>query len=106
MCLLNIFKVLIDFWNPGIDLLQASQFDLCRSRGNESDILRRDIIVSKPSGMKMRNCFEDLDYDIHYLLFSVDFSSTNLADDVKSFQAFHRDVHMLIIFIELIVLLD
>ena len=106
MCLLNIFKVLINFLNPGIDLLQASQFDLCRPRGNESDILRRDIIVSKPSGMKVRNGFEDLDYDIHNLLFSVHFSSTNLGYDVKSFKTFHRDVHMLIILIKLIVLLD
>ena len=106
MGLLNIFKVFIDFWNPGIDLFQSSQFYLCRSRGNESDILRRDIIVSKPSGMNMRNGFEDLDYDIHNLLFSVHFSSTNLADNVESFKAFHWDVYVLVILIEFIVLLD
>jgi len=62
--------------------------------------------VSKPSGMKVRNGFEDLDYDIRYLLFSVHFSSTNLGNNVKTFKAFHRDVHILIILIELIVLLD
>ncbi len=45
--------------------------------------------MSKPSGMKVRNGFEDLDYDIHDLLFSVHFSSTNLAGNVKSFKAFH-----------------
>ena len=56
--------------------------------------------------MKVRNGFEDLDYDIRYLLFSVHFSSTNLANNVKTFKAFHRDVHILIILIELIVLLD
>ena len=62
--------------------------------------------MSKPSGMKVRNGFEDLDYDIRYLLFSVHFSRTNLANNVKTFKAFHRDVHILIILIELIVLLD
>lgn len=95
-----------DFWNSGIYILQSSQFYLSWSRGNESDILRTDIIVSKPSGVKVWNSFEDLDYDIHNILFSVHFSSTNLADNVKSLKAFHRDVHMLIIFKELIVLLD
>jgi hypothetical protein len=79
---------------------------LSRSRGNESDVLRRDIIVSKASGMKVRNGFEDLDYDIHNLLFRVHFSSTDLANNVKSFKAFGGDVHVLSVLIELIVLLD
>ena len=56
--------------------------------------------------MKVRNGFENLYYDIHNLLFRVHFSSTNLANNVKSFKAFSRDVHVLSVLIELIVLLD
>ena len=106
MCLLNIFKVFIDFRNPGINLFQSSKLHLCRSRGNKSDVLRSDIIVSEASGMKVRNSFEDLDYDIHNLLFRMHFSSTDLAYNVKSFKAFSGDVHVLSVLIELIVLLD
>ena len=62
--------------------------------------------MSKASCVKVRNGFENLDYDIHNLLFRVHFSSTNLAYNVKSFKAFSRDVHVLSVLIELIVLLD
>ena len=106
MCLLNTFKVFIDFRNPGINLFQSSKLHLCRSRSNKSDVLRSDIIVSKASGMKVRNGFENLDNDIHNLLFRMHFSSTDLAYNVKSFKAFSGDVHVLSVLIELIVLLD
>lgn len=56
--------------------------------------------------MKVRNGVEDLDDDIYYLLFRVHFSGTNLAYNVKSFKAFSRDVHVLSVLIEFIVLLD